>query len=172
MEFWCTRRVEGRGDLPHPQVSGKLSSHFVEKLSRRLHRWLFINEPDFHRMTNPVQEKGKGWTTNSAVLIGEPSIQKMVKDGGIWVGHISSMPENNPSTLEFVTDPVGTRRRNAQREMGEPGRTIWRALCVIEDAERHKLNVLSYCNVGQTNVCVCVCMYLRLNLRANSPTPF
>ncbi|XP_062714811.1 uncharacterized protein LOC134291290 [Aedes albopictus] len=66
-----------------------------------------------------VQENGvwrRRMNHELAALYGEPSIQKVVKAGRIrWAGHVARMPDNNPAKLVFATDPVGTRRRGAQR---------------------------------------------------------
>ncbi|XP_062716568.1 uncharacterized protein LOC134291990 [Aedes albopictus] len=66
-----------------------------------------------------VQENGvwrRRMNHELAALYGEPSIQKVAKAGRIrWAGHVARMPDNNPANLVFATDPVGTRRRGAQR---------------------------------------------------------
>ncbi|XP_062706099.1 uncharacterized protein LOC134287678 [Aedes albopictus] len=66
-----------------------------------------------------VQENGvwrRRMNHELAALYGEPSIQKVAKAGRIrWAGHVARMPDNNPAKLVFATDPVGTRRRGAQR---------------------------------------------------------
>ncbi|XP_062717045.1 uncharacterized protein LOC134292171 [Aedes albopictus] len=66
-----------------------------------------------------VQENGvwrRRMNHELAAPYGEPSIQKVAKAGRIrWAGHVARMPDNNPAKLVFATDPVGTRRRGAQR---------------------------------------------------------
>ena len=61
-----------------------------------------------------------------AQLYGKPSIRKVAKAGRIrWAGHVARMPDAldarqpnqtiNPVKLVFNSEPVGTRRRGAQR---------------------------------------------------------
>ncbi len=66
-----------------------------------------------------VQENGvwrRRMNHELAQLYGEPSIVKVTKAGRIrWAGHVARMPDNNPVKMVFATNPVGTRRRGAQR---------------------------------------------------------
>lgn len=66
-----------------------------------------------------VQEDGvwrRRMNHELAQLYGEPSIQKVAKAGRIrWAGHVARMPDNNPAKMVFASNPVGTRRRGAQR---------------------------------------------------------
>ena len=66
-----------------------------------------------------VQEDGvwrRRMNHELAQLAGEPSIHKVVKAGRIrWAGHVARMPDNYPAKMVFDGNPVGTRRRGAQR---------------------------------------------------------
>ncbi|WP_205732702.1 hypothetical protein, partial [Acinetobacter baumannii] len=51
-----------------------------------------------------------------AELFGEPDILTVAKAGRIrWLGHVMRMPDSCPTKKTLVSDPLGTRRRKAQR---------------------------------------------------------
>uniref|UniRef100_A0AAG5DNL5 Reverse transcriptase domain-containing protein n=1 Tax=Anopheles atroparvus TaxID=41427 RepID=A0AAG5DNL5_ANOAO len=51
-----------------------------------------------------------------AELFGEPDILTVAKAGRIrWLGHVMRMPDSCPTKKTLVSDPLGTRRRGAQR---------------------------------------------------------
>ncbi len=77
------------------------------------------NEGCLGRSLGGVQENGvwqRRMNHELARLYGEPSIRKVAKAGRVrWAGHVAKLPHNNPTKMAFASNPVGTRRRGAQR---------------------------------------------------------